>query len=192
MLIIYGLGNNEPKYLKTKHNIGRVIVEGLAKKLGKNWNKKDLIWSAGSSELLMAYTNGYMNESGLPLLQLIKYYKPELEDLLILVIQDDSDQYIGKAKLLPAGGTAGHRGIISINQHLANLKLKPEQIWRLKVGIRQPQNTAKSETFVLNAFSLAEEQKATQLAQIIFDNLQLISQLKINKLQEVINSLNRE
>ena len=149
MLIIYGLGNNENKYLKTKHNIGRVVVEGLATKLDKSFGKKNLIWSTQSGETLLAYSNGYMNESGLPLLQLIKYYKPEQKELLILIIQDDSDQFIGNAKLLPAGGTAGHRGIISINKHLSSFNLN-----------------------------------------ILFDNLQLISQLKITKLQGIINTLN--
>ncbi len=190
MLIIYGLGNNENKYLKTKHNIGRIVVENLAAKLGKSFAKKNLIWATGSGQTLLAYSNGYMNESGLPLLQLIQYYKPDLEDLMILVIQDDSDQFISKAKLLPAGGTAGHRGIISINQHLTSPNLKSNQIWRLKIGIREPMNKSKSETFVLSQYTLAEEQKALELANTLFDNLELISQLKITKLQEVIHNQN--
>ena len=190
MLIIYGLGNNENKYLKTKHNIGRIVIENLAIKLDKSFAKKNLIWATGKGENILAYSNGYMNESGLPLLQLIQYYKPALEELLILVIQDDSDQFISKAKLLPAGGTAGHRGIISINQHLGSLKLKPNQIWRLKIGIREPLNKSKSETFVLNQYTVEEEQKADQLTSILFDNLELISQLKITKLQEVIHNQN--
>ncbi|MBC7406345.1 MAG: hypothetical protein H7230_02665 [Candidatus Parcubacteria bacterium] len=191
MLLIYGLGNNEHKYLKTKHNIGRVVVEQLAVKMGIDFTKKDGIWMASRGQIVLTYSNGYMNESGRPLIALINYYKSITEDLFILIIQDDSDQFITKAKLLPAGGTAGHRGIISINQHLSSLKLVPDQLWRLKIGIRQPLNTSKSETFVMNRISLAEEQKANEITDILFDNLQLISQLKIIKLQGVINSLNK-
>ncbi len=191
MLIFYGLGNNEAKYLGTKHNIGRITVEQLAQKLNANFLDsgqgcmvakakvdKTVVW--------LVYSKGYMNTSGEPISKLIKYFKLNFTDFQLTIVQDDSDQIIDSNKMTSGGGTAGHNGIISNYLHLSNI-IEQKNIWRLKIGIRPEGNRLKSETFVLNNFTQQESQNAKDLAQIILDNLNHFITPNIGKLQNVIH-----
>jgi peptidyl-tRNA hydrolase, PTH1 family len=162
MLVIYGLGNNESKYLYTKHNAGRVVLEKIATTLGLSFQKKDKFAFAATKingqEVYLIYSLGYMNLSGEPLSAFCKYFKLDFkaQDSNLVILQDDSDQIESRLKLLPGGGSAGHHGINSIYQYLLNLKIPQEQIWRLKIGIRPPENKLRSETFVLKPLTLNE------------------------------------
>jgi peptidyl-tRNA hydrolase, PTH1 family len=192
MLIFYGLGNNEAKYLQTKHNIGRVVVEQLATKLGVNFTDSGhgcILAKAkvGGTEIWLAYSKGYMNTSGEPISKLIKYFKLQPEDFQLTIIQDDSDQMVGSNKLMPGGGTAGHNGMISSYLHLTS-QIDQKQIWRLKIGIRPEGNKLKSETFVLSPFNSTESENAAKLSQIILDNLDYFTSTNIGKLQNIVHT----
>ena len=197
MLIFYGLSNNEAKYLGTKHNIGRVVVEQLANLLHVNFTDSGqgcmvAKTKVGETEIWLIYSKGYMNTSGEPISKLIKYFKLNSTDFQMTIVQDDSDQIIGSNKIMPGGGSAGHNGIISSYLYLTSLK-EQKDIWRLKIGIRPEGNRLKSETFVLSNFTQQESQNSKDLAQIIIDNLNYFISQNIGKLQNVIhgkNSLN--
>jgi peptidyl-tRNA hydrolase, PTH1 family len=162
MLVIYGLGNNEAKYLNTKHNAGRVVLEQVAAGLGISFQKKDKFAFAATKvngeDVYLIYSLGYMNHSGEALSAFCKYFKLDFtaKNSNLVILQDDSDQIETKLKLLSGGGSAGHHGINSIYQHVLNLKIPQEQIWRLKIGIRPPENKLRSETFVLKNLNLIE------------------------------------
>jgi peptidyl-tRNA hydrolase, PTH1 family len=192
MLIFYGLGNNEAKYLNTKHNVGRVVVEQLAAKLETNFIDSGhgcmfAKTKVGEIEIWLAYSKGYMNISGEPISKLIKYYKLQPEDYQLTIIQDDSDQAINSNKIMPGGGTAGHNGIISSYNHLASL-IEQKEIWRLKIGIRPVGNKLKSETFVLSPINSIESDNAIKLSQIILDNLRHFKTKNIGKLQNIVHT----
>jgi peptidyl-tRNA hydrolase, PTH1 family len=192
MLIFYGLGNNEAKYLGTKHNIGRVVVEQLAAGFEVNFVDSGhgcmlAKAKAGETEIWLVYSKGYMNLSGESISKLIKYYKLSPTDFQLTIIQDDSDQLISSNKLMAGGGTAGHNGIISSYNHLASV-MDQKEIWRLKIGIRPEGNKLKSETFVLSPFNSIEVQNATNLTQIILDNLTYFESKNIGKLQNIIHT----
>jgi peptidyl-tRNA hydrolase, PTH1 family len=192
MLIFYGLGNNEAKYLKTKHNIGRVVVEQLAAKFETNFTDSGqgcMLAKAkvGETEIWLVYSKGYMNTSGEPISKLIKYFKLRAENYQLTILQDDSDQIVGSNKLMPGGGSAGHNGIISSYLHLASL-VEQKDIWRLKIGIRPEGNKLKSETFVLSPFNSTESENAIKLSQIILDNLNYFETRNIGKLQNIVHT----
>jgi peptidyl-tRNA hydrolase, PTH1 family len=192
MLIFYGLGNNEAKYLKTKHNIGRVVVEQLAAKLETNFidsGQGCMLAKAkiGQLEIWLVYSKGYMNTSGEPISKLIKYFKLQSEDYQLTILQDDSDQIIGSNKITPGGGSAGHNGIISSYLHLASL-VDQKDIWRLKIGIRPEGNKLKSETFVLSPFNQIEFENTIKLSQIILDNFNYFETRNIGKLQNIVHT----
>jgi peptidyl-tRNA hydrolase, PTH1 family len=192
MLIFYGLGNNEAKYLNTKHNIGRVVVEQLAAQFeGIFFDSGHGCMLAktkvGLTEIWLVYSKDYMNTSGEPISKLIKYFKIKPEDFQLTIIQDDSDQSIGSNKLMPGGGTAGHNGIISSYSHLASL-VEQKEIWRLKIGIRPEGNKLKSETFVLSPINLTESDNAIKLSRIIVDNLDYFETRNIGKLQNIVHT----
>lgn len=188
MLLIYGLGNNEPKYLQTKHNAGRVLVEKLAKDLNLSFHSQKTYSVAKNNKLFLVYSNGYMNTSGLPLAQCANYYKLGAETRVI-VSHDDSDQLIGNQKFLPKGGTAGHKGIIDIYKQLPGTQLQIDKLWRLKIGIRPIENKLRSETFVLKSMTDQELQRIDLIADKILNNFSLLESDTWDKIQNLINSL---
>lgn len=194
MLIFYGLGNNENKYFKTKHNAGRVVLENLAELEGLTFQKVQKYsycktkW--GSEEVYFIYSNGYMNLSGEALNAFLNYFKLDFSranDFLV-VLQDDSDQIEGNNKFVFGGGSAGHRGIDSINKQMLSFKLDISHFWRLKIGIRPALNTLKSETFVLNTLSDLDNQNINNLTQQFYSNKRHFETLSFDKIQMVINT----
>ena len=189
MILIYGLGNNETQYLNTKHNIGRLVIENLAQQWDLSFTQNKGIHLAKNSNLniWLAYSNGYMNNCGLPLGELIRYYKISPKSLQIMIIQDDSDQNSTAVKLTVGGGSAGHNGIISVYQHLASFGIEPNNIWRLKIGIRPHGNRLKSETFVLSANTLEDNATVNNVANCLYSKSNLISVSNLSKLQNLLN-----
>jgi peptidyl-tRNA hydrolase, PTH1 family len=189
MTLFYGLGNNENKYLETKHNIGRIIVENLAKKNELNFVETKGCSIAKNNDFWFGFSNGYMNNIGEPLADLLKYYKIDLtQNFNLIIIQDDSDQAVGNLKLCIGGGTAGHNGIISIYREMAFLGLEQTKIWRLKVGIRPEGNKLKSETFVLSKNSDQDNETAKNTVSKLFLNLDHIKNNHFDKLQKIVNT----
>jgi len=200
-VIFYGLGNNSKQYLHTKHNAGRLVLENLAESFGLKFEKKQkysfacetIEFEGNSRKLYFLYSTGFMNESGQPLEQFIKYFKlnavsKNIENSLpVIILHDDSDQIVGKQKLLPAGGHGGHNGIKSIQQHLGSLGLS-QDVWRLKIGIRPENNKLKSENFVLGEINNFEKEYYKQLAKKFKNSLDLIFKNKFSDLQTEINS----
>ena len=158
-MLIYGLGNNGARYFETRHNVGRLLLESLD--TGKFSAKENYLYRrAGGHDHLL--TSGFMNESGLPLVSFVKYFK--IKPGILLILQDDSDQLEGRVKLVQGGGSAGHHGINSIYRHLVATDFALDDVWRLKIGIRPEGNTHKSETFVLKPNSQLIARTLTNLS----------------------------
>ena len=195
MIVIYGLGNNEDKYLNTKHNAGRIMVENIAQILAVKFVETQGCYLAkytdatNDSEIWLVYPKGYMNDCGLNLYKLLKYYKVDTDpsDFLLLTIQDDSDQIVGNSKLSIGGGSAGHKGILSIYQHMFDFGVKNLDIWRLKLGIRPINNRLRSETFVLSKLEDLENQINTNLAKKFVDSKKWFYQKNISRAQNIFN-----
>lgn len=190
---IYGIGNVGEKYSQTKHNIGRIIVERLAKQMNVGWKKASNFVdtaevSSQNVKLIFLRSLGYMNESGKPLRTYLEYRKSEILPL-ILIVQDDSDQLVGHAKLTIGGGTAGHWGIDSIYKEMLNYA-SSQDFLRLKIGVRPDLNRSKSETFVLSAIDKRELEFVTDLAKVLLlpETLLCLRDREYGKLQTLINS----
>ena len=154
--LIIGLGNPDPKYANTYHNVGHLFIDYLL----KIENLKFKIIKSGV----------YMNESGRFVAKMLKKYNVEIEELLI--VHDDSDLQLGAYKLQSSHGAAGHHGIESIKA-----ALKTNNFWRLRIGIR-PSNEAvrqKAEEFVLKKIS-SENKK---ILETVFE--EIIKKLKEEK-----------
>lgn len=137
--LIVGLGNPEPKYVGTRHNIGFAVVDelvsrsGLAPQAGSKY--KCNLWKgrlAGSiDDCLFAQPLTYMNLSGECVQPLAAWHR--LEPSQILVIHDELDLPCGRMKFKKGGGNAGHNGLKSITQMLGT-----PDFYRLRVGIGKP------------------------------------------------------
>jgi len=123
MKLIVGLGNPGGEYKDTRHNIGFMVVEKLAKELGDNspvWNEEEKFKSllVKISDVLLVKPITSMNNSGLAVQPLMKFYK--LEPLDVWVIHDDIDLPLGKIRIRKGGGSAGHHGVESITKELGS------------------------------------------------------------------------
>ncbi|MDD5547768.1 MAG: aminoacyl-tRNA hydrolase [Candidatus Pacebacteria bacterium] len=151
--IVVGLGNPDKKYEKTYHNAGFLAIDFLTKNNSEKWqtaSSKDFEYLK-TNGLVFAKTLVYMNESGKALKSIIKYFKADPKDLLI--VHDDSDIVLGNYKLSNNRGAAGHHGIESVQQHIKN-----NDFGRLRIGIRPMPKTdtarrVKAEEFVLKKIS---------------------------------------
>ena len=130
-----------------------------------------------------------MNESGKPLADLLNFFSFSFQknDVLFL-LQDDSDQLEGGVKLVQGGGTAGHRGVESVYQNVKKFGFLPENIWRLKIGIRPEQNRLKSETFVLSNLSEIDEKTIQNLANKMLVTTPKLLQKDFAGMQNILNT----
>lgn len=157
MKIMLGLGNPGNKYQKARHNLGFLVVDELAKKLGGGVWKKSAKFQAEilkiSPELLLVKPQTFMNNSGEAVKRLAGFYKLSPED--IVVVHDDLDLLIGKMKLQLGGGAAGHHGVESVIESLSSA-----DFYRLRLGIGRS-TVIPSDQYVLQDF-LPEQQRAVE------------------------------
>ncbi|AEF93001.1 Peptidyl-tRNA hydrolase [Desulfotomaculum nigrificans CO-1-SRB] len=140
MKLIVGLGNPGPEYAKTRHNIGFMVIDALARDLGivveKNQHKA-LTGQAylGREKLILAKPQTYMNLSGQAVVALMNWYKLQPVDLL--VIYDDMDLPPGRLRIRQSGSAGGQKGMKSIIELLGT-----QEFTRMKVGIGRPEHGA--------------------------------------------------
>lgn len=135
MKLIVGLGNPGIKYAKTRHNVGFMAVEQLAKTHQLAWKANRTLKSevAMSNEAILLKPQTFMNNSGLAVKAAIKKFNIQPAD--ILVIMDDLDMEAGKLRHRAEGSSGGHRGMQSIIDYLGT-----SEITRLKIGIGRSEN----------------------------------------------------
>jgi PTH1 family peptidyl-tRNA hydrolase len=137
MKLVIGLGNPGSQYEQTRHNAGFRIVDILAAKLGWRWERRGRAMlasgSIGTEKVVLVKPLTYMNNSGEAVGELVRWYKLQPED--VLVVYDDLDLAVGKLRLRANGSDGGHNGMDSIIRHLHT-----NQFPRLRVGIGRPAN----------------------------------------------------
>lgn len=161
MKLIVGLGNPGKQYKDTRHNAGFMVIDELANQLNIELNQikfKGIYGEGrvGLEKVALLKPLTYMNLSGESLIQVIQFFKLDLND--ILVIYDDLDTAVGQIRLRLKGSAGGHNGIKSIIQHVGS-----EQFNRIRVGIGRPLQGRKIVDYVLGPF-LAEEQQEIKVA----------------------------
>lgn len=159
--IVVGLGNPGPGYAGTRHNVGYLVADELAVRMGAGW-KAHKSGRASTVEGRLAGAPGvravlgrgrcYMNESGGPVSALLKYYKADPQQLV--VIHDELDVPYGDLRVKYSGGDNGHNGLKSIRSALGT-----GDYYRLRVGIGRPRGRQDAADFVLTAFSATERRE---------------------------------
>ena len=134
--LVAGLGNPGRQYEDTRHNIGFMVIDGLAEKndIPAGRQKFNTLFSRGSiagHEVILAKPQAYMNRSGPPLYSLAGFFKISPEAMI--VIHDDIDLAFNRLKIKEKGGDGGHRGIRSIIQVFGY-----DRFIRLRVGVGRP------------------------------------------------------
>lgn len=137
MKLIVGLGNPEPEYSKTRHNMGFDAINIIAKKYDIVFNKSDFEGLLGTGKIegekvILLKPQTYMNESGKSISKVINFYKIPIED--VIIIYDDIDLEIGSVKIRKTGGPGNHNGMKSVIECLADTKFV-----RVRIGTGQPE-----------------------------------------------------
>ncbi|PIP39502.1 MAG: aminoacyl-tRNA hydrolase [Desulfobacterales bacterium CG23_combo_of_CG06-09_8_20_14_all_51_8] len=160
--MIAGLGNPGREYAKTRHNIGFMVVDRLAEKydIPRTQKKFDNNFGLGeikNARVILTTPVAYMNRSGPPVMALAKFYKINLDH--VLVIHDDIDILFGNLKIKTKGGHGGHNGIKSIIDAAGGSDFP-----RVRVGIGRPDTHKEVTDHVLGKFSTDE---MTQLETVL-------------------------
>jgi PTH1 family peptidyl-tRNA hydrolase len=157
--LVAGLGNPGRRYASTRHNIGWMVVEELARRHGGSWRGKfsgqlaAVRIDGGRVALLKPET--YMNQSGRSVGAAARFYK--LDPEAIVVVHDEGDFDLGRLQARHGGGLAGHNGLRSIASHLGT-----QDFLRLRIGVGRPErgDPRPLADFVLSGFDPADDAEA--------------------------------
>lgn len=146
MWLIAGLGNPGDKYELTRHNIGFLALDYLAKDASFKASLSSQIASLtiNHENCILQKPQNFMNRSGEAIRAALHFYKIDLDHLI--VIHDDLDLSLGDIRIKLGGGSGGHNGLKSITNHLG------EDYIRLRLGIGRPQNKGLEAQYVLSRF----------------------------------------
>lgn len=174
MKVIAGLGNPGKQYEKTRHNVGFMLSQFLAKKLSSDSSfVKSEKFAANICEIngetekyFVIEPQNYMNTSGESISKVTNFYKVLPEN--VVVTHDDLDIPFGKFKVQKGTGPKQHNGISSIEEHLGT-----KSFWRIRIGVenRSPENYISGEAYVLNDFNYTELQELPVIFEKIYQQL---------------------
>ena len=133
--LLVGLGNPGSKYESTRHNMGFLAVDGLARRKGFRFNKLRFRawtaeWMVNGEKVLVMKPQTYMNLSGESVGEAARFYKIPADH--VVVISDDISLPVGKLRIRTGGSAGGHNGLKNIIAHLAT-----DQFPRVRVGVGQ-------------------------------------------------------
>jgi PTH1 family peptidyl-tRNA hydrolase len=156
MQLWVGLGNPGPQYAMHRHNIGFMALDVIAdmhefgpvQKKFQGWLQEGRI---GGEKILLLKPATYMNESGRSVGEAMRFYKLEMDALT--VFHDELDLAPFKVKVKTGGGTAGHNGLKSIDQHLG------PDFRRVRIGIGHPGHKDRVTGYVLGNYAKAEQEQ---------------------------------
>lgn len=153
--LVVGLGNPGPEYEVTRHNVGVMVVESLARRWGgrltsHKYTRCDVFethWAG--HRVVLARGRGYMNESGGPVRVLVDYTGVDVDH--VIVVHDELDIPFGSLRVKEGGGDNGHNGLKSVRRSLGS-----GDTVRVRVGIGRPPGRQDPADFVLHAFHGSE------------------------------------
>ena len=184
--IVVGLGNPGERYAATRHNLGVRVIEGLLERYGvafKRHKSGCLIAETnfGSERVVLARTTSYMNESGRPVRELLRWYKAPLDRFV--VVHDELDIPFGEVRIKLGGGTAGHNGLGSLVSHLGT-----KDFVRVRVGVGRPKGRSDAVDHVLDGFSGAERKELPFVIERAADAVERIVEVGVERAMNELNT----
>lgn len=172
--LIVGLGNPGPEYSGNRHNVGQMVLDGLAGRVGgkfKAHKARALVLEGrlgiGGPRLVLAKPGTYMNVSGGPVSALAKFY--DVEPSRVVAVHDEIDIPFNTVKLKIGGGEGGHNGLRDISKALAT-----KDYLRVRVGVGRPPGRMDTADYVLRDFGAAERKELPFLLDDAADAVELL------------------
>ena len=155
MKIVVGLGNPGREYAATRHNLGFMVTDELARRAGaagsrKRFRSEIAEGTLAGEKLILVKPQTYMNLSGHAVREVVNWYRVARADLLVVL--DDLDLPFGTLRLRADGSAGGHNGLASILEQLGS-----RAVPRLRIGIGRRPGAATAQ--VLSRFSAEEEKE---------------------------------
>jgi peptidyl-tRNA hydrolase, PTH1 family len=184
--LIVGLGNNAPEYAGNRHNVGFMVADALAGRIGARFrahrSRAEVAEGRlGGSPVTVAKPRSFMNLSGGPVAALRDFYK--IPPDRIVVVHDELDLPFGTLRLKQGGGDNGHNGLRSVTRSLG-----AGGYHRVRFGIGRPPGRMDPADFVLRDFSAAERRELPLLIDRSADAVETLLQVGLGPAQNVFNA----
>ncbi len=183
--LIVGLGNPGSKYEQTRHNVGFVFVDQLARSKGGQFRLENKFHgevcklSIAGDDVWLLKPNTFMNLSGKSAAALARFYKIAPES--VLVVHDELDIPPGQLRLKQGGGHGGHNGLRDIISQFGS-----RDFYRLRIGIGHPGESRDVSNYVLNK---ASREDANQIEAAVDDALRELPKMLEGDWQKAMNHL---
>ncbi|MEU0499597.1 aminoacyl-tRNA hydrolase [Nocardia sp. CA-107356] len=184
--LVVGLGNPGPEYERTRHNIGFLVADVLAQRVGGRFavHKKsgaDLLQARlDGRQVLIAKPRSFMNLSGRPVAALAKFFSvPPTE---VIVVHDELDLPFGQVRLKRGGGEGGHNGLRSVSSALTT-----KDYLRTRIGIGRPPGRQDPADYVLKPFSSAERKEVPVIVEQAADAVELLLRVGLEPAQNQLH-----
>jgi len=176
--LVVGLGNPGPGYAKNRHNVGFMVADLLASRVGARFGRARRAASEvaeghlrpGGPKLVIAKPATFMNLLGAPTSALAQFYK--IPAAQVIAVHDELDLDFGTIRIKVGGGEGGHNGLRSISGSMAT-----KDYVRVRFGIGRPPGRMDPADYVLGDFSAAERKdldflvdRATDVVESVIDN----------------------
>ncbi len=182
-----GLGNPGDKYAHTRHNLGFMILDNLAQRLGVRVDTPSSFSLVGRTsyqggELILAKPQTYMNDSGRAVKALIEEFGAAPDE--VLIICDDVELDPGRLRIRRRGGHGGHNGLRSIIQYIG-----VEDFPRIRVGVGKAPQGEDLVEHVLGGFTHDERRIILEVVDLVSDAVETILSQDIEAAMNTFNSL---
>jgi PTH1 family peptidyl-tRNA hydrolase len=172
--LIAGLGNPGPGYSRNRHNVGQMVLDELAARVGgsfKTHKARAQILEGrlgpGGPRVVLAKPMSYMNLSGGPVSGLATFYS--VDPAHVVVVHDEIDIPFNTVKLKLGGGEGGHNGLRDISKALAS-----KDYLRVRVGVGRPQGRMETADYVVRDVSTTEKKDLPFLVDEAADAVELL------------------
>ena len=186
-LLVVGLGNPGPAYAKTRHNVGFMVADVLAARIGsafkvhKKSGAEAITGRLAGAPVVLAKPRCYMNESGRQVGPLAKFYS--VPPSRIVVIHDELDIDFGRIRLKVGGGEGGHNGLRSVASALGS-----KDFQRVRIGVGRPPGRKDPAAYVLEAFTAAERTELPTICEQAADATELLIAQGLEPAQNTVHA----
>ena len=188
--LVVGLGNPGDQYVATRHNVGQMVIDELAKrhslKFSSHKSRTDVAaYKLGvgvdAHSIILAKSHSYMNESGGPIKAVASFYS--IEPANIIVLHDELDIGYAAIRSKIAGGDNGHNGLKSLTSSFGTA-----EYYRIRLGIGRPMGQQDPADFVLKQFSKEEKKDLGEFLDRGADVVESLITQGLEKTQTKFNS----
>lgn len=175
LALVVGLGNPGPKYHETRHNVGFVVVDRLAARIGGRFGAHKPSGNVaavadgriGGRRVVLAKPRSFMNLSGGPVTAVLRYFGVPLTDLV--VVHDELDLAFCAVRLKRGGGEGGHNGLRSISRSTGS-----RDYLRVRFGVGRPPGRQDPADYLLRRFAAGERAEVELAVELASDAVEAL------------------